>query len=184
MDFASSEPTTPRRKWIAIGAATVVQLVSYWSIILAFVLATEDAAESPEVGAAAPFALGLLLIPFVFLVLAFASRHRRAPIAALKAVGLMVLLTLPTAVFLPAGGLLLGFAAGGILALRAEQWQRYSTRWIAVAVAVVYTLGVSVIAPPLGVFAGSVIPFVTLGVADHISDQRHRFAAGQGTATD
>ena len=85
-------PLSSRRKWTAVGVATVVELVSFWAIIVGVARGIED----EEAGSAAgPFALGFALVPFAFLVLAFMSSHRRAPGAVMRAMGVWLLAGLP-----------------------------------------------------------------------------------------
>ena len=115
------EPLTPQRKWRAITLATLVLVPAFWSMLAGFVAAASD----EEVGGPAPgpaIALGLALIPFVFIVLAFMSEHPRAPAAVVKAMALTLLVGIPVAAV--AGdavtGLVAGVGAGGIVALRAD----------------------------------------------------------------
>ena len=87
-------PLPPQRKWRAITLATLLLVPAVWSLLAGLVaVAADDDADGPAAGAAIAF--GLSLIPFVFIVLAFASEHPRAPGAVLRAMGLCLLVGLP-----------------------------------------------------------------------------------------
>ena len=170
MDFASDEPTSPRRGWVAVGVATVIGAFSYFSLIDAFVAAADGLDQ--DVVALSVF-FGLVTAPFAFIAAAFISRHRSAPLAVLGAMGLFLLVGLPVGLLTPALGLVAGFGAGAVVAFRREE-EAHSlvVRSVAVALAVVYTLVIMVIAVPLGVFTGGFIPFLAVGFADVYSQRR------------
>lgn len=169
MDFASDEPTSPRRGWVAVGVATVIGAFSYFSLIDAFVAAADGLDQ--DVVALSVF-FGMVTAPFAFIAAAFISRHRSAPLAVLGAMGLFLLVGLPVGLLTPALGLVAGFGAGAVVTLRREEAHSLVVRSVAVALAVVYTLVVMVIAVPLGVFAGAFIPFLAVGFADVYSQRR------------
>ena len=73
--------------WRAILLATLVLVPAYWALLIGVV----SVASTRPGGVANPglwIAFGLMLVPFVFVVLAFASAHPRAPGAVAKAMGL------------------------------------------------------------------------------------------------
>ncbi len=156
----------PRRRWLAIGAATVPQVFGYLSIAAAF---TTDSEGESLVGAGGA-ALGLGLVPFVFLLLAFVSNHLNASIAVLKAMGWFLLIALPLGLVGPAWGAAVGFAAGGTAALRPAESTRTKVRWVAVGLLAVYILLLLLTAPAAGLFAGALLPLVTIGFADEYSE--------------
>jgi hypothetical protein len=98
-----------------VGVGTLIQAISYGSILLGAL-----AAQSDEDLAAGPaFALGFGLVPMVFVVVALISRRRNAPVSILKAMGAWLVFALPLGLFNPVTGLVAGFSAGGALTLRA-----------------------------------------------------------------
>jgi hypothetical protein len=140
---------TPQRKWRAIAVATVLFVPATWSV-----------------------ALGLALLPFAFVALAFLSEHEDAPRAAVRAMALSVVVGLVVSFVAMdlATGVVAGVGAGGIVALRAGPGHTWQARAIAVAVAATYTfvlsngMGVVLLAP--------VLPLTGIGVADHLSERR------------
>jgi hypothetical protein len=157
---------TPRSRWFAVIAASMLMQLPYWVATFAFVAAHED---EPVPGAPVLFALGF--VPLVFLLLAFGSRHPRAPGATLKAMGLFLLVTPPVVLLNPVVGLVAGFGAGGILTLRPPDLPRVTrTRVVALALACVY-LYLLLVVFGAGVFAivsGAALPFGVLGIADEL----------------
>jgi hypothetical protein len=112
-------------------------------------------------------AIGLGLAPFVFILLAFVSRHPRAPRMVLYALGIFLLIMLPLGLVTPALGASAGFGAGGIIALNmSERTGALKRRVIAVVAVVVYVLGLMLVATPAGVFAGGTTPLLAIGFAD------------------
>lgn len=174
MTLAEAEAISPRRKWTAIGVATLLMLVSYWSILFAVTLGNSEGEAAQN--ATGPLALGFALIPFVFLALAFLSGHKRAPGAVLKAMGLMLLIALPLGLANMVFGLVAGFGAGGVVALRAEEYHSLRTRALAVAIAVVYTLLMLFIIPEAALLTGGFVSLLAVGIADSFSE-RHVDAA-------
>ena len=155
--------------------ATLVAVVSYWSIIFAFVVTDLEGTElelDSSITAAGPFALGLALIPFAFLTLAFVSNHPRAPGAAFKAMMISVPASLAFGLFGLPVGLVAGFGMGGVLALRLDDVHRLKLRWLMVTGAILYTFIVGLISPQASLFAGGFIPFAASGLADMISEYR------------
>ncbi|MEA3510585.1 MAG: hypothetical protein U9R51_04030 [Actinomycetota bacterium] len=169
MLVSSDDPTSTRRRWLAVGLATALELVSYWSLLRAYVAGREDL--GPEV-AGPSFFFGMIMVPFAFVVLAFVSRHPNAPMAVLKAMGLFLLVGLPVGMLIPVLGLVAGFGVGGVVAYRMEESHRYGPRLIAIGGISVYTLLLMIIATPIGVFTGGFLPFVALVFADRYSEEK------------
>ena len=167
-----SEEPTARRKWLAITMATVVMTASYAALLGAIIASSAD--DGPEPGPL--FAFGLGLVPFVFIVLAFVSAHRRAPGAVLKAMGLSVLVAVLVSAVLQdaASGLVAGFGAGGVVTLRAEEVHSWRARAIAVLAATAYVSVLVYIFVEAALFAGAILPFLVLGIADWIVESRAR----------
>lgn len=153
--------------------ATLIAVVSYWSIVFAFVVTDLEGTElefETTVNAGGPFAFGLALVPFAFLALAFLSNHPRAPGAVGKAMMLSIPATLAFGLFGLPVGLVAGFGMGGVLSLRLDGVHRIRLRWLMVAGAVVYTFVVGLISPQASLFAGGFIPFAASGLADMVSE--------------
>jgi hypothetical protein len=176
----ADEPTSARRRWAAVGVATTVELVSYWSLLRAYIAGRENL--GPEV-AAPSFFFGMALVPVVFLVLAFVSRHPGAPMAVLKAMGLTLLVGLPIGLIIPALGIVVGYGTGGIVAFRMESAHRYGPRITAVAAAGLYMLVLMIVAVPIGIFTGGFLPFVALVFADRYAEERERDRVEKRSAT-
>ncbi len=165
-------PLSPKRKWLAITAGTLLFLTAYWSILAGMVDGALDDAEavSGDVGdSAALVAFGLALIPFVFIVLAFLSEHPRAPGAVVKAMGLAVLVGIPASAFAADAvtGLVAGMGAGGLVALRPEPDHGWRPRAVGVIAAAAYTFFLVRGAGVLGLMSAPVLPLTALGLADH-----------------
>jgi len=153
--------------------ATLIAVISYWSIIFAFVVTDLEGTElelESSVTAAGPFALGLALVPFAFLALAFVSNHPRAPGAVFKAMMVSIPAALAFGLFGIPVGLVAGFGLGGALALRLDEVHRIRLRWLMVTGAILYTFVVGLISAQASLFAGGFIPFAASGLADMISE--------------
>src|SRR5262245_30929278 len=88
-----ARPKMPRM-WRAILIGTLLLAPAYWALLIGVV----SAASTKSGAVAAPglwIAFGLMLVPFVFVVLAFASGHPRAPGAVAKAMALAVAIGVP-----------------------------------------------------------------------------------------
>lgn len=160
--------------------ATLVAVVSYWSIVFAFVVTDLEGTElelDSSMTAGGPFALGLALVPFAFLALAFVSNHPRAPGAVFKAMMISIPAALAFGLFGIPVGLVAGFGMGGALALRLDEVHRMNLRWLMVTGAVLYTFVVGIISPQASLFAGGFLPFAASGLADMISEYRAEQAA-------
>jgi hypothetical protein len=169
----------PRRKWAAITVATLVLVPACWSLVAAMVAGAEPAgASSPAAGGApnagAALALGLALIPFVFIVLAFMTGRLGAPGAVVRAMVLSVLVGVPVSAL--AGdavtGIVAGVGAGAIIALRAEDAHNWRARALAVLAASLYTFTLVRVAGAFALLPAPVLPLTGIGVADHLSEWR------------
>lgn len=166
----SAEPVDLRRRWLVITLATVVMQFAYWPILFARG-AAEDVSSAVSGGMVA---FGVALVPFVFMALAFGSRHPRAPSAVLKAMGLSLLVGLPTIVILNvAVGVAAGFAAGGVVALaRDPELHPLRLRWWAVIGMTVYLFALVLTVPDFAIMSGAVLPFTVLGLVDQAAETR------------
>jgi hypothetical protein len=174
------QPLSPRDKWRAITLATLVLVPGYWALLAALVAMASDDSGGPDPAAA--LALGVALVPFAFVVLAFLSGHPRAPGAVLKAMGLALLVGLPVAGL--AGdavtGIVAGVGAGGVVALRADDAHRWRSRALAVVLAVVYTFVLVRTAGVMALLPAPIFPFTGIGIADHLSERRREREAAAG----
>lgn len=170
---AGMEPLSPEQKWRAITYATLLLAPAVWSLLAGLVaLAADDPPEGPQPAAA--IALGLMLIPFVYIVLAFSSHHPQAAGAVVKAMGLCLLVGIPVSAV--AGdavtGIVAGVGAGGIVALRADRLDDRRLRIGAVAIGAAYSFVLARVAGPVVLIAAPIFPFTGLGLADHYAEWR------------
>jgi hypothetical protein len=142
-------------------------LISFSSIVAGL---ADDTAEGVERTAA--FGFGLAIVPFVFAALAFLSRHRRAPVAVLKSLGIWVAVTAVVGLLSIVLGLHFGFGIAGMFSLRADEVHTYRVRLYAVGIGLVYTVVLILIAPALGLFAAATVPFIALGFGDQFAEKR------------
>jgi hypothetical protein len=178
---AGAEPLSAGRKWRAILLATLLLAPAFWSILTGMVAAALPG--RPGAPRAAPaIALGLALVPFVFLVLAFLSQHPRAPGAVLRAMALALLVGIPVSALAGDGvtGLVAGAGAGGAAALRAHPGGTIRARALAVAATSAYVFVVVRFAPDVALLVSPALPFTALGVADHLAEGRRARAPGEG----
>jgi hypothetical protein len=178
--LAGAEPLSPRRKWRAITIATLLLVPSYWSILVGLVsVASDDPRGAPPAG---PYlAFGLSFVPFVFIALAFLSEHPRASGAVVRAMGLALLVGIPASAL--AGdavtGYVAGVGAGGVAALRADLYHSRRARAVAVLAASVYVFFMLRTAGDVALLLAPILPFTSIGVADHLSERKEeRRAAG------
>jgi len=178
--LAGAAPLSPRRKWRAILIATLLLVPGYWAMLAGLVSIASDRAGAPVAG---PFiAFGLALVPFVFIALAFLSEHPRAPGAVVKAMVLSVLVGIPISALAADAvtGLVAGLGAGGIIALRADEHLSWRPRALAVAVATVWVFVTLRTATEVALLLAPVLPFTSIGVADHLSERRSERRALRG----
>ena len=170
---AGVEPLSPRRKWQAITLATLLLVPAYWSILAGLVAAASDAPD-PLPNPAASLALGLVLIPFVFVVLAFVSEHQRAPGAVWRALVMTVVVGAVVSALAADAvtGIVAGVGAGGVVSLRADADHNWRARALGVLFAVVYTFVLVRMASSLALLPAPIFPFTAIGIADHLSERR------------
>ena len=170
--LAGAAPLPPQRKWRAISLATLILAPAMWSLLIGLVAVASDDVRAP---AAAPMiALGLALIPFVFVVLAWSSEHPRPSSAVLRAMALCLLIGIPVSALADDAvtGLVAGVAAGGIVALRADLQHTWKARALGVLAASAYAFVFVRLAPELLLLVSPVLPFTSLGITDHVSEWR------------
>jgi len=169
---ANLSPLRPQRKWRAITLATLLLAPAVWSLLIGIVAAASDDENRP---AAAPaIAFGLCLIPFVYMLLAFASEHPHAPGAVVRAMGMCLLAGIMASALAADAvtGVVAGVGAGGIFALRSDAAHSIRLRAGAVVIASIYVFVLVRIAGPVALIAAPVFPFTALGLADHYAEWR------------
>ena len=169
------QPLSPVRKWRAIMVATLVLVVAFWALLAGLVAEANDSSGSEgEPNAALGLAVGVAVIPFVFVALAFLSEHPRAPGAVLRAMGWSLLVGIPVSAL--AGdavtGIVAGVGAGGIQALRMDDPQNWRARALGVLVASAYTFVLARVAGGLVLLPAPIFPLTAIGIADHLSERR------------
>jgi hypothetical protein len=181
-DPVGMQPLSPAKKWRAIMVATIVLVVAFWALLAGLVAAATDDSSGSEAepNVALGLAVGLAVIPFVFVALAFLSGHPRAPGAVLRAMGWSLLVGIPVSAL--AGdavtGIVAGVGAGGIQALRMDDPQNWRARALAVLVASVYTFVLVRVAGALALLPAPIFPLTAIGIADHLSERGAEQAAG------
>jgi hypothetical protein len=170
--LAGAEPLAPRRKWRAILLASLLLAPAYWSLLAGLVSVASDDRGGPIPG---PYiAFGLCLIPFVFIVLAFLSEHPRAPGAVVWAMVLTLLIGIPVSAIAQDAvtGFVAGVGAGGVVALRPDVAHDWKTRALAVVIVSAYVFVLVRTVPGLALLLAPALPFVSIGVADHLTERR------------
>lgn len=164
-------PLTPQRKWRAILVATLVLVPAFWSLLAGLVALASDEPDAPNPGPAIAF--GLAIIPFVFVVLAFMSEHPRPSSAALRAMGLSLLVGIPVSAIAQDAvtGIVAGVGAGGVAALRRDPDSTTRSRAAAVLVAAIYTFVLVRLAGGIVLLPAPIFPFTSIGVADHLAER-------------
>lgn len=146
-----------------------------------------SASDAPDAPAPGPFlAFGLALVPFVFVVVAFASLHPRAPGAVLRAMGLALAVGIPVSAVAAdvVTGLVAGMGAGGAAALRADHDRPGRARAIGVAAASAYVYVMVRLAGDVTLVLAPSLPFTAVALADHLAVlwRERRPGAGQPPA--
>ncbi|MGZ8646039.1 MAG: hypothetical protein ACXWX3_07090 [Actinomycetota bacterium] len=170
--MAGVAPLTPRRKWRAILLATLLLVPAYWALLAGVVAVASEDVTGPFAG---PYiAFGLMLIPFVFIVLAFMSEHPGAPGAVAKAMVLTLAVGIPVSALAADAvtGMVAGIGAGGIAALRADLLHSWRARALGVAAATALIFLLVRVAPEVALLLTPCLPFTSIGVADHLSERR------------
>ena len=166
-----AQPLSPKRKWQAITIGTLLLVPAYWALLAGIVgEALDEAEEAPDPTAA--FALGLALIPFVFVVLAFMTEHPRAPSAVIKAMGMSLLVGIPVSALAAdaVSGIVAGVGAGAVVAIRPEPGHGWRARAAGIAIATVYTFVLVRTASVLALLPAPIFPLTAVGLADHYVD--------------
>jgi hypothetical protein len=174
---AGIAPITDRQKWRAIIIATLALVPVYWLLLAAMVSAADDS-EGGIANPAAAATAALCLLPFVFILLAFLSEHPRAPGAAVRAMGMCLLVGVVVSVVAADAvtGIVAGVGAGGVHALRPEPGLSWRPRAMAVVIGSVYAFVLVRTAGAIALLPAPVFPFTGLGLADHLAARRR--AAG------
>jgi len=170
---AKREPIAARR-WMAIGASTVVMFASYSLVVIGF--GTDDYAFGGGM-----IGIGIGIVPVAFATLAVLSQRPRTIRTSLLASLIWFGVGAPIAVVDIPSGLVAGFGAGAVVALRRNPPDTTASRVVAVGVCTAYMLVLGLIIPAAALMVGAVLPFVGVGVADTIME---REAAARETAED
>ena len=166
MVTTSAEPR-PQRIWWGIGLGTILQVISYGSILLGALAAIAD--EELESGPS--FALGFTLVPIVCATVAFVSAHERASMATLKGMGIWLVVGLPLGLLNPIAGLSVGFTAAGAFTLRPTVLSPGKARFWAVILTAAYLLLLVFIVPEAAILAGALTPLLAIRAADIYSER-------------
>ena len=163
------DPKAPRRMWRAILVATLLLVPAYWALLIGVV----SVASTRAGGVASPglwIAFGLMLVPFVFVVLAFASQHPRAPGAVAKAMGSTLAIGIPVSALATDAvtGFVAGIAVGAIVALRSDVDRPWKARMLAALVATIWAFVTVRVVPEAAVLLAPILPFTSVGLADHL----------------
>jgi hypothetical protein len=161
------------RNWVALALGTIIQMFGYFPYAAAFIPREgEDPGVDPGL-----LGVGLVVTPFVFVVIGFISKSARAPRMILVAMGLFLAVALSIGLIAPALGAAAGFGVGAALTLRQPDIpDQFRRRLIAVALAVVYTGVLLFVATPAGVLTGAILPMLMVGLADDYGAWRHQRA--------
>jgi hypothetical protein len=155
--------------WRAILLATLLLVPAYWTLLIGVV----SVASTKTGGVAAPglwISFGLMLVPFVFVVLAFASAHPNAAGAVVKAMLLAVAIGLPASAVAADAvtGFVAGIGAGGIVALRSDVERPWRARILGVALATAWAFLTVRSVPEAALLMAPILPFTSVGLADHL----------------
>lgn len=175
----TSPAENPKRVWLAIGLGTVVQAISFGSLLLGAVASLSDQPEA----AGPAFAIGFGLVPIVLVIVAFGSGRFGAASAVLKGMGLWLLVALPVGLINPVTGMCAGFTAAGAVTLRREEGIAFRPRVAAVVMASAYVTLLVVLFPQAGIFAGAITPLFAIRGAD-IWSERENAKRGTGQQPD
>jgi hypothetical protein len=168
-DATEVDPQVPRRMWRAILLATLLLVPAYWSILIGVV----SVASTDDGGVAAPgfwIAFGLTVVPFVYVVLAFASAHPNAPAAVAKAMALALAIGIPVSALSvdAVTGFVAGIGAGGLVALRSDVERPWRARMLAVLVVTAWAFLTVRVMPEAALLLAPILPFTSVGLADHL----------------
>ena len=177
------ERLSTRRKWAAIGAATVLVAGSFWAVHLSFAAwlgrLTE---EQVEAGVAAPYTSGVVLglaggfalMCAGFAALAVISRHPRRlwSVALASLLGGVMWISLAFLVGEPWTPMVAGFAAGGAVALRAEPEHTIGRRALAAFLITAYVFLLLRFMLAVGVLTAPLLPLPAIAWADAMAERR------------
>ena len=158
-----------RRNWLAIALGTIVMMFSYCPSAAAF--ATPEG-EPTQIDTGL-LGIGVVMAPFVFMTVGFASRNAQTPKRVLQSMGLLIVLGLAVGLLSPVLGAVAGFGVGGSLCLNQldleglMKWRLWAT-----GLTVVYVFVLLLTITPAGVFAGGLLPLLMLGFADEYTAWR------------
>jgi hypothetical protein len=165
---ASPVGEEPRPLGWAIFVGTLVQAVSFGSLVVGVAASTSDRGE-----AAGPYyALGFILVPIMCAVVAFMSKHAQAPMATLKGMGVWLVIGVPLVLLHPVIGLGTGFAAAGAMTLRSDVLRPRRNRVWAVVATALYLALLLFVLPQSAVLAGAVAPLLAIRAADLLTERR------------
>ncbi len=161
------EPLSPKGHGVVIAVATAVMQLSYWPAVAA---TWADPADDIITGA---MIVGFSAVPFVFMLVAFASRHPQAPWAVVRAMALFLVVGLSFGLLHIASGVAAGYAAGGVAALRAPKGLEPRAARLGMVVAISFSVTIVLAAAPkVGLALGALLPFPALGLADWVAARR------------
>jgi hypothetical protein len=178
---AGAEPLSPRLVWRAILIATLLLVPAYWGLLVGLVsVASDDPVRVPLAGLWIAF--GLCLIPFVFMALAFTSGHPRAPRATLHAMLLCLVVGIPVSALAADAvtGFVAGIGAGGIVAMRSDLDRAWKARALAIAIVSAWAFLTVRSVSDVALLLAPVLPFTSIGVADHLVQIRREGRAASG----
>ncbi len=177
------ERISTRRKWAAIGASTLLLAGSFWAVLLGFQAWLGDlTSEELEAGTEAPLTTGVglalaggfLLMVAGFAALVLISRRPRplAMVSLASALGAGMWLWLPFLVGEPVTPMVAGFAAGGVVALRAEPEHTMGRRVLAAVLITAYVFLLLRLTPLVGAIVAPLLALPVLAWADAIAERR------------
>lgn len=172
-----------RRKWVAIGAGTLLVTGAYWAVLLAFRswlgdLGDEELEAGVGVAPSTGVVLGLVgafvLMAAGFAALALISRRDRPlwSITLAAALGGLMWLSLPFVLGEPVTPMVAGFSAGGVVALRAEPAHTVGRRVLAAVLVTGYVFLLLRFTGFVGVLIGPVFALPAIAWADALSERR------------
>jgi hypothetical protein len=164
--------------------STLLLVPAYWALLAGVVSVASETGGAPNPGAWIAF--GLMLVPFVFIVLAFSSEHPRAAGASAKAMALALLVGIPVSALAADAvtGFVAGVGAGGVVAMRADLDRSWKARALAVLIVTVWAYVTVRVMPEAALLLAPVLPFTSVGVADHLLEIRRERRAAPHPPTD